>query len=226
MPTCQDLLGITSLCFGCVFASEKLTKERRLRSCGLIRRLYHQDMTFPANAEWNLHYSRWVIDDGEPERHVGETFEWFAVSFWPDAAMVQSVETTKSAIPIADNSYRVNAEVIYISDDTKLAACILDFGLRAICDGVDVLPRGCQKGDYVTGELRLGLPLCAAVYSDELTYQWRVNKVSADLTPYVLDPTKRMLIRDVSAVEYDDISGTEAVKAKSYVLHCSQLSRE
>ena len=38
-------------------------------------------MTLPANADWNLHYSRWVIDDGEPERHVGEIFEWFAVEF-------------------------------------------------------------------------------------------------------------------------------------------------
>ena len=188
--------------------------------------LSSRSMTLPGNAEWNLHYARWVIDDGEPERHVGETFEWFAVDFWPDSAMVQSVETTKSAIPIADNAYRVNAEVICISDDTKLASCILDFGLRAICDGANVLPPGCQKGDYVTGELRLGLPLCASVSSDELTYRWRVNKVSADLTPYVLDPTKRFRIRDVSAIEYDDVSGTEAVKGKGYVLHCSQLSRE
>ena len=183
-------------------------------------------MTSPANAEWNLHYSRWVIDDGEPERHVGETFEWFAVEFWPDAAIVQSVETTKSAIPIADNSYRVNAEIISISGDTELAYCILDFGLRAICNGGNVLPTGCQKGDYVTGEIRLGIPLFSLMYSDDLTYQWRVNKVSADLTPYVLDSTKRVWIRDISAVEYDDVSGTDAVEAKGYVLHCSQLSRK
>jgi hypothetical protein len=183
-------------------------------------------MTLPAKSEWNLHYSRWVIDDGEPERHVGEIFEWFAVDFWTDAALVQSVETTKSAIPIADNSYRVNAEVIYISDDTKLAYYILDFGLRAICNGVNVLPRGCQKGDHVTGELSLGLPLCASAYSDELIYKWQVNKVSADLTPYVLDPTKRMRIRDVSASKYEVVLGTEALNATRYVLHCSQLSRE
>jgi hypothetical protein len=184
-------------------------------------------MTSPANAEWNLHYSRWVIDDGEPERHVGETFEWFAVDFWPDAPIVQSVETTKSAIPIANNSYRVNAEIISISDDSaKLAYCIIDFGLRAICNGGNVLPTRCQKGDYVTGELQLGIPLYALVYTDVLTYRWRVNKVSADLTPYVLDPTKRVWIRDVSAVEYTNVSGTDVVEAKGYVLHCSQLDRE
>ena len=184
-------------------------------------------MTLSVNAEWNLHYFRWVIDDGEPERHVGETFEWFAVEFWPDAAIVQSVEMTKSAIAITDNAYRVNAEVIYISDDcAKLGCCILDFGLRVICNGGDALPKECQEGDYVTGEIRLGIPLYASVYTDDLIYRWRVNKVSADLTPYVLDPTQRAWFRDASAIKYDDVSGTDAVEAKSYVLHCSQLSRE
>jgi hypothetical protein len=78
----------------------------------------------------------------------------------------------------------------------------------------------------VTGEIRLGIPPYASVYTDDLTYQWRVNKVSTDLTPYVLDPTKRAWIRDASAVKYDDVSSTEAVKAGAYVLHCSQLDRE
>jgi hypothetical protein len=30
---------------------------------------------------WNLHYFRWVIGDGEPELHVDEVFDWFAISF-------------------------------------------------------------------------------------------------------------------------------------------------
>ncbi len=185
-----------------------------------------RNMTLPANADWNLHYFRWVIDDGEPERHVGEIFEWFAVEFWPVAAIVQSVEMTKSAIAIPDNAYRINAEVVYISDDAPLACCILDFGLRVICNGGNVLPTECQKGDYVTGEIRLGIPLYACLYTDDLAYRWRVNKVSADLTPYVLDPTQRAWVRDGSAVKYDDVSGTEAVKARAYVLHCSQLDQE
>lgn len=45
-------------------------------------------------------------------------------------------------------------------------------------------------------------------------------------TPHVLDPTRRTWVRDTSAVKYEDVSGTEAVKARAYVLHCSQLDRE
>jgi hypothetical protein len=83
---------------------------------------------------WNLHYFRWVIGDGEPELHVDDVFDWFAISFWSDAALIRAVERTKAAVPIADGYYRVNAEVIYVSHDPKQAACILDFGIKAISD--------------------------------------------------------------------------------------------
>lgn len=54
---------------------------RKRRFSGATESSIIRTMTLPANADWNLHYSRWVIDDGEPERHVGEIFEWFAVEF-------------------------------------------------------------------------------------------------------------------------------------------------
>ena len=41
--------------------------------------------------EWNLHYFRWVIGDGEPELHVDDVFDWFAISFWSDAALKRVV---------------------------------------------------------------------------------------------------------------------------------------
>ena len=31
---------------------------------------------------WNLHYDDWIIGDGEPDRHVDEVFDWFAVACW------------------------------------------------------------------------------------------------------------------------------------------------
>jgi hypothetical protein len=62
-------------------------------------------------ARLDLHYARWVIDDREPELHVGEEFDWFAVSFWSDSPLLRSMESTKSAVLIADGRYRVNAEV-------------------------------------------------------------------------------------------------------------------
>src|ERR1700760_4062481 len=88
-------------------------------------------MTSPTQLEWNLHLLRWVIDDGEPERHVGDVFDW-RISFWSDAALMCAGERTKTAVPLGDSYYRVSAEVIYVSYDPEQAACILDFGIKAI----------------------------------------------------------------------------------------------
>lgn len=173
--------------------------------------------------EWNLYYFRWVIDDGEPERRVGDVFEWFALSFWPNGVLSQSSENSKAAIAIADNAYRVNAEVIYISQDPSQAACIVDFGLKAISD-TDVLPPGSRVGDFVAGEVRLELPLCTKLSPHNLTHRWRVNRISADLTPYVAHPDRGYFIRDSSQVRYQDVVGTDSVHAESYVLHCYYLT--
>jgi hypothetical protein len=174
------------------------------------------------NPEWNLHLFRVVIDDGYPEHHVGDVFEWFAIVFWSDAALIRSTEKTKAALPIANNYYRVNAEVIYISQDPKQAACILDFGIKAISESGGILgvplPPGCQEGDYVTGEIRLELPLCTDVHPHDLAHRWRVNRISADLTNFSSYPG------DVSEVRYLDVVGTDSVRAGSYVLHCSNLN--
>ncbi len=170
--------------------------------------------------EWNLHLLRGVIEDGEPERHVGEVFDW-PVTFWSDVELIPAVEKTKLALPLADNYYRVNAEVIYISQDPNQQACILDFGIKAISElggllGVP-LPQGCREGDYVTGEVRLDLDLCTAVHPHDLSRQMRVNRISADLTDFSLYPG------DVAKVRYREVSGTDVVRAGSYVLHCSAV---
>jgi hypothetical protein len=179
-------------------------------------------MNSPMNLEWNLHCFRVVIGDGEsPEIHVGDVFNW-GISFWSDAALTRAVERTKAAVPLADSYYRVNAEVIYISHDPKQAACILDFGIKAISESDGILgvplPPGCQEGDYVTGEVRLDLPLCTAIHPHNLAHRWRVNRISADLTPFVDYPG------DASEVRYQEVVGTDTVLAAYYVLHCSDLN--
>ena len=173
--------------------------------------------------DWNLHYSRWVIDDGEPELHVGEEFEWFSLSFWSDARLTRSTERTRSANPIADGRYRVNAEVIYISQHTELSAFIIDFGVRAECDGANLLPQGCVEGDYVSGEISLDLPLCTAPHVYDLSHRWRVNEISADLTPF-LNSVGRVYVRDCSNIHYQTVAGTDSVKAHSYLLNCTLLT--
>jgi hypothetical protein len=169
---------------------------------------------------WNLLLQRWVIEDGEPELHVGDVFEW-PLTFWVDEMLTRANERTKAASPLAGNYYRVNAEVIYISQDPNQAGCILDFGMQAISESGGLLgvplPSECKEGDYVTGEIRLNLALCTVVHPLDLTRKWRLEGISADLTHYRSKPG------DISGPCYREVSGTDAVRAESYVLHCTAI---
>ena len=175
-------------------------------------------------AEWNLHYEDWIIGDGEPDRRIGDVFDWFALGCWSEERLEKVNERGRSAVPVSDFRYRVVAEVVYISQD----ACIIDFGLNAT--GLkatatdDVLPSDCKKGDFVMGEIGLRLPLVTEVGPEEefkkLAYRWRVNRISADLTPYVNSR------RDESRIQYQGVPATTSVKAHCYVLHCCKVSPE
>ena len=70
-------------------------------------------------SEWNLHYFRWMIGDGEPERHVDDVFDWFAISFWSDAGLIWSADKSKTAVSVGDNAYRVNAELYTFPENLR-----------------------------------------------------------------------------------------------------------
>lgn len=175
--------------------------------------------------EWNLHYASWIIADGEPDRSIGEVFDWFALAFWTDTRLAVSSEQSTSATAVNDYKYRVVAKVTYLSEK----ACVLDFGLLATASS-DQLPSGCMQGDYVTGEIALDLPLCTTEVmpepvSETLKYRWQVNRISADLTPYIAHPDHpRFFTRDESRICYQEVPATESVKTHSYILHCCQIS--
>lgn len=171
--------------------------------------------------EWNLHMLRMVIEDGNPEFHVGDVFDW-TITFWSEAVLARSVERNKTAVPIANNYYRVNAEVIYISRGSRYEFCILDFGIMAISESATLLgvplPPGCQAGDYVAGQIRLELPLCTEVQPYNIRRRWRANRITADLADFSLYPG------DLGKVDYKDVVGTDSLRSGSYVLHCSELN--
>jgi hypothetical protein len=174
--------------------------------------------------EWNLYYPSWMIADGQPDRTVGEIFEWFAIEFWTEKSLERTDERRKSAIPVADYNYQVVAEVAYLSEK----ACVIDFGLRAIRTP-DLLSPECRQGDYVTGKVSIGLPLCTEVVPEEvlktLTHKWRVNRISADLTPYVAhQDNPRFSFRDESRIRYQEVKSTDTIRTREYVLHCSETA--
>ena len=174
--------------------------------------------------EWNLHYERWMIADGEPEREVGESFDSFALQLCTNEGLGRTDERVKSAVPIPDFKYRVHAEVVYVSEK----ACVLDFGLKAITTR-DLLPPGSKQGDYVTGEIFINIPLCMRVAPEDiletLKYKWHVNRISANLTPHVAHwSAPRIFVRDKSQIQYQEVSATHTVMTHSYVLHCSEIA--
>ncbi len=177
----------------------------------------------PMTPEWNLSYEDWIIGDGQPHRDVGEVFEWFAVVFWTWEPLEKSDERSRSAVVIPDFKYRVVAEVTFFSEK----ACVIDFGLRAIASP-DRISLPCGVGEYVTGEIRLNLPLCTEITPNEvsktLIRRWEINRISADLTPYAAHlENPRFFTRDDSRVRYQDVPSTRSVKATDYILHCTEV---
>jgi hypothetical protein len=173
--------------------------------------------------EWNLSYEDWLIGDGQPHRAVGEVFEWPAVAFRTWEPLEKSDKQSRSAVEIFDFKYRVVAEVTFFSEK----ACVIDFGLRATADS-DRIFHPCEVGEYVTGEIRLNLPICTEIMPHEvsktLMHRWKINRISADLTPYIAPPENpRIFSRDDSRVHHQDVPSTRSVKATDYVLHCTEV---
>jgi hypothetical protein len=165
-----------------------------------------------------------MIADGEPHRKVGEIFEWFSIEFWTVKNLEKTDDRHKSAIPVADYKYKVVAELTYLSEK----ACVIDFGLRAIRTA-DLVSHLCKHGDYVTGMVNIGLPLCTEVVPEEvsktLTHKWRVNRISADLTPYISRPDNpRFYFRDETQIQHQEVESTTALRTHAYILHCSEIT--
>lgn len=176
--------------------------------------------------EWNFWYALWMIQDGLPNRSVGDEFSWdieFAAS-----KLSRTNGQRKSAVPRPDYKNQVVAEVrsIYANAPITERACVIDFGLKVIGDP-DVLPVGCKPGDYVCGEMTLSATHGHAIPTEEsfecLRRKWHLNAIQADLTPFIQHPEHRYFMRDESRVKYQSVWSTDTIKAENYVLHCSEI---
>jgi len=146
--------------------------------------------------------------------------EWPALEFWSETTLALTESRSKNASEIGDHSYMITAEVVYISD----TAAVIDFGLKAIRTR-DLLPFECNEGDFVSGEIYLGLPLSTEVVPDKvlasLAYMWNVQKVLADLTPFT-EIRGSGFIRDRNQIRYQEVRSTEVLEAEAYVLRCRE----
>jgi hypothetical protein len=176
--------------------------------------------------EWNFWYPLWMIQDGLPNRRVGDQFSW-DIEFYSPAKLSHSEQRRKTTIPLSDYQYRVIGEITSIYQTASIAesACVIDIGLKVIGDP-ESLPVASKPGDYVCGEMNLGLSHGHAVPPREspasLKREWRVNAIQADITPYISLPDRPdYFVRDKSRICYKTVWSTADVQAENYILHCS-----
>lgn len=171
--------------------------------------------------EWNIWYERWMIEDGLPDRSVGEAFVW-EVDFYSNEQLTKATEQRKTAVAIPDYRYRVIAQLVCMSEQ----ACVIDFGLKVVGDA-DLIASECRPGDYVTGEVVLSLThgrvLPVEKQLEFVNRKWRVDGIQADITPHIsLPDNPKFFFRDESRIKYQAVWSTDDVRAESYVLHCSE----
>jgi hypothetical protein len=178
--------------------------------------------------QWHLGFPYDLIADGEYAAiEVGQTVDTFALEFWCERRLKVAATKVKSAVPLPDYRYRVTAEIKYLS----ATAAVIDFGIQAV-RYANLLPSNVNVGDFVRGDIYVGVPICIQMIPDEilksLRYKWRVDGITADMTPYIekrglIPGSQSYLIRDKSRMRYEEVVSTKAMGAPVYVLHCTKL---
>jgi len=169
---------------------------------------------------WNIHYARWIIDDGEPEREVGENFPWPVLGFHSVERMSSGARQTRSALEADDYSYEVDAEILHVSPTAAVIDFVIAFGEH------DSVPSGCKAGDYVAGRIHLSfLHYCDPSVPDQLQesmfHKWSTTCILADMTPYrSVDELAKRLIPDSQNARYVQVKSTRERNVRSYVLQC------
>jgi len=175
---------------------------------------------------WSVHYDRWIIDDGEPEREIGERFRWPVVAFASPDRLAHTTSQVRSAAGVDDYCYEVVGQVVHVSSN----AAVIDFGLRAV-GASDSLPTGCELGEYITGRVKLFFqhwcyPLPDDIF-ESMEQEWSIEMMLADMTPYRSgNETGTWLIRDEQNLTYEQVSSTREKNAKAYVLQCRLIQTE
>lgn len=176
---------------------------------------------------WHLGFPAYLIADGEyDDIEVGQTLDTFALEFWCERRLKPATTEERSANPLSDYRYRVSAEVRHLSG----TAAVIDFGIQTV-GYANLLPKNAEVGDFVTGEIYLGVPISIQMVSDKvlksLPNKWRVDGISADITPFKkrrgLLRGREYLSRDESHIRFEEVASTKVIDAPSYILHCVKL---
>ena len=183
---------------------------------------------------WDLHFASYLIWDGWGHIRVGQELRSTGLQFWSRHPLRCTTDSGKSATLVRGLEYSVSAEIVFRSDD----ACVIDFGLKAV-NRSDVLLDGASRGDYVAGEIGLSLDRSVLLPEEiELSfphYEWQVDGITADVTPYIPHPTDhRLFVRDETRLQYVEVQSTTGLNNEwkrptresvqgGFILHCKLL---
>lgn len=191
--------------------------------------------------QWDIILSSWIIQDGNYDDFSLGQVAAFALEWWGDVH--PSGVRLKSAAPVGHAHYNICGEVVYTA--TKGAGsgrshlAILDCGVLAYKEATsEVLPVGVTRGEFVTGEIGLGID--HYYYMEfhhtwpeipSLTYTWLIERISQLSAPWIPTTTPwgaEARRRDPSRMSYIDIDQTRAWEDEGghadYILHCVLLA--
>ena len=181
-----------------------------------------------------IHLSRWIIEDGNYDDFcVGERRK-FALEFWTSSPLARTTENFMSLREQSGHSYEVVGRLAFASD----GVWVIDCGVLAYSERDSEIEGDCKVGDFVRGNLRFGVD--PFFYFERhykipgipaLIYDWQVNSIEQDTTPYVLSDDGRVYIRDESKRSHQTVRCTSKDfitidQAPEFVLYCSKLGTE
>jgi hypothetical protein len=181
-----------------------------------------------------INLARWIIEDGNyPDFCVGEKRR-FALEFWTSSPLTLATENTIFLREQGDDSYDVAGRLLFASDVVR----VIDCGVLAYSESNGQIEEGCKPGDFVQGNLRFGVDPFFYFETHSkipgippMIYEWQVNSIDQDTTPFVLSEDGRMYTRDENERSHQAVRCTskDVIKpdrAPEFVLHCSKFATE
>lgn len=177
-----------------------------------------------------IHLARWIIEDGNYDDFcVGEQRK-FALQLWASTPLTKSAENVVALREQSGHAYDVVGKLVFAADGVR----VIDCGVLAYSEWETEIEDGCKVGDFVQGNLRFGVdPFfyfeqhCRIPGIPPLIYEWQVNSIEQDTTPYIFANEARMYIRDESRRSCQSVRGTATNlitpdRVPEFILYCSR----
>lgn len=176
---------------------------------------------------WNIRFGAELIRE-EGEYGIlacGRTIDTWILEFYGDKWSLAK-DRAKSASPVEDFQYRVNAEVLFISN----GVCVLDFGIKTVGEISDPQLLGqLSIGSYLSGEITVGMTFCTEVIPENLAqsmnYRMRIEQIFEDTARLVKFEGNRVFRPATESPRFREVESTNT-DAYEYILRCSEIPPE